>query len=185
MDVIAPFKNPDQSTMDMIRGYLMIIDILRQKMKAPEGLRYRSHEGFVFDLGQVWTPQQLPEEYMQMTPKACYENAATLVMDDPDLRYVEGFALSERGILPVMHAWAATVDGRVIDPTWDNPAGATYLGVEIPICAVQTMQLVTGFTGFFGNDYQVGFLILKLGRIPTEEEIRRAWRERRREERYR
>jgi hypothetical protein len=80
--------------------------------------------------GKEWKAAPLPAGIPKMPPKACYENASKLVMQLPELRYVEGIAYSsETGGLPFAHAWAVTPEGAVIDATWSNPAGARYFGV--------------------------------------------------------
>jgi hypothetical protein len=50
-------------------------------------------------------------------PKQCYMNATHLAQRDPALTYVEG-VVSVFGIA-VEHAWCATADGIVVDPTME------------------------------------------------------------------
>lgn len=68
----------------------------------------------------MWKP--LPVEYTDGEAKNCFQNACSLVIDDPGLIYCEGIAFSGgRYSIPVSHAWVIDpVDGRVIDNTWQQ-----------------------------------------------------------------
>ena len=75
-----------------------------------------------------------------MAARACYRNAV-LVAARRGLDYVAGFAA--RAAPPhmvVQHAWAATSDGTVVDPTWDPP-GRLYFGVRFTVSEVAGLIL--------------------------------------------
>ena len=172
----------EPATVDDIRGFLATMarataSIFRSATQEP--WTRRSLEQLVLDLGQPWQPQPLPEVFEQLIPKQCFLNTWELVRGERSLRYVEGYALSAGGVLPVQHAWAVGRDDRVIDPTWNDPEHAAYYGVVIPKRSVQAMMTATGYVGFFGNDYLTGNVIQRLGRIPTPDEIREGARDRR------
>lgn len=63
----------------------------------------------------------------------CYQNAANLVISDPDrFIYAEGYAVRpDLGIVVGEHAWVLDRHHAhaVIDPTWRNTKGAAYLGI--------------------------------------------------------
>lgn len=69
--------------------------------------------------------------------KECFENAGRqMIWDEGGLTYVEGYAYAaDLEGLPIHHAWLATPDGEVIDPTWgshnDRSPGTAYHGVPI------------------------------------------------------
>jgi hypothetical protein len=132
----------------------------------------RPIESLILEIGQAWTPQRLLRGVKPGPPKQCYASARQLVRRRTTLRYVEGFALGPESPLPVPHAWAATGDDRVVDPTWVDPERSAYYGVVIPLPSLQAMIVAAGQEGFFGSDYRIGFPTLKLGRIPTADEIR-------------
>lgn len=82
--------------------------------------------------GQEWEPQALPQDVEQGLPQECFRNASLLVMGRRDLSYCEGVAYAA-GLpddLGFLHAWAVTNDGKVIDPTWENPEQCKYFGVK-------------------------------------------------------
>jgi hypothetical protein len=75
-----------------------------------------------------------------MSAKACYRNAM-LFASRRGLDYVEGFAApAGQPHLVVPHAWAATSDGAVVDPTWDPP-GRLYFGVRFGVSEVAGLML--------------------------------------------
>lgn len=174
MSVVA-----EPSSVAMILRHLDMMDrIMREETRcATEEYQRRGTEALVRDLGRAWQAQALPDDYWQMEIQQCYSNTLVLVENERGLRYVEGYALSEHGILPVLHAWAVDRRGRVIDTTWDRPENAAYYGVVIPRASVRAMADASGFTGFLASDWMVGRPLQKLGRIPTPAEIRAAHQE--------
>jgi hypothetical protein len=159
------------ATVEQVVEYLEAIARLRTQIGRPVH-PVITVEGLVKDLGQAWTAQALPPEYERLAPKNCFENTWETVRDDDDLRYVEGYALSEHGILPVPHAWAVDPDGCVIDTTWERPERAAFYGLVIPKNVVVAMMFATRYYGVLGNDYLAGHPFAKLGRMPTVAEIR-------------
>jgi hypothetical protein len=91
---------------------------------------HRGMEEFVKAEGIWFTPpssSELPEDVPRGVVKECYSNCWNYLAENPlcGLTYCEGFAFH---LIPTMHAWLATPDGKVIDPTWPEP-GSEYLGV--------------------------------------------------------
>jgi hypothetical protein len=88
---------------------------------------YSCFEDFVLKNGMEFTKKgRLPKGERKGIQKQCYANSTRLVMRHPNLTYVEGYAA---GIIPVMHAWCVTKDGKVIDPTWKDSSKCNYFGV--------------------------------------------------------
>jgi hypothetical protein len=93
--------------------------------------RFFGVEDFVREHGRTWPPQQLPPGYKLMKLGHCGRNASRLALRDPELTYVEGFAVPNFFIGQVNylgHSWVADPEGRVIDPTWPE-GGSEYFGV--------------------------------------------------------
>ncbi|KKN90159.1 hypothetical protein LCGC14_0232750 [marine sediment metagenome] len=125
------------------------IKMLQEVMKGkrPKGWLYNNHCDFLLRHGNEFECQPLPEGIKKGTIKECYSNAFDLVLSEPDLIYVEGYANS---IIPTNHAWCATPEGLVVDPTWsdlgDHP-GREYFGVPFQTDFVRQTILRNGFHG--------------------------------------
>lgn len=94
-------------------------------------------EVFLLEYGQEFEENPRPDWVPQMTPKMCFANCFTLVMENRDrgLAYCEGYTLSSDLPLPIHHAWCVEEDGTLIEPTIrDKPEGETitYFGVKVP-----------------------------------------------------
>ena len=104
-------------------------------------LRFATPAGrYVLEHGEWFRAGPRPRDVRQMAARACYRNAV-LVAARRGLDYVEGFAA--RAAPPhmvVQHAWAATSDGTVVDPTWDPP-GRLYFGVRFTVSEVAGLIL--------------------------------------------
>jgi hypothetical protein len=114
--------------------------------QADPGERYGSAQALVLDQGRAWTPTPLPDELEEHrgVPGHCYEFAARLVDDVPELVYVEGYACPFPGSTwAIPHAWVGRLaDGAALDPTWPVP-GPAYYG--IPLTAAYRRDAPRGF----------------------------------------
>jgi hypothetical protein len=89
----------------------------------PDSVAYKQHL-LLGQYGRAWNPAELPAEVEKKPEGYCYQNAYHLVIDHPDLTYVEGYADSMK------HAWCVDAQGNVIDPTWTRLKHAkTYYGI--------------------------------------------------------
>jgi hypothetical protein len=110
-----------------ITGYL-------QQIAAIEG-GSRAFASFMLKHGREWESQAFPAEYPSGVPRGCFANSQKILFSRDGKRdglvYVEGYACS--GSLgfpfPTEHAWLVDPEGRVIDPTWEDPETSTYFGV--------------------------------------------------------
>jgi hypothetical protein len=99
----------------------------------------RAIAAFLLEHGRHWVSAPLPKGMKAKTPKQCYSNAQSVVVEaaaariDPGLTYVEGFACSGTvgGIIPIYHAWLVDGNGKVVDQTWKMPESSTYFGVAL------------------------------------------------------
>ena len=105
-------------------------------------------EAIVWKMGRSFTPLDAPRPHgvYRGKSKECYSNAYRLA-DDIKYRYVEGFAISDIGILlPIQHAWVTDKKGNVIETTWPK-SGFAYYGIPFG----QTMlNKIISETGTFG-----------------------------------
>jgi hypothetical protein len=110
---------------------------------------------YVAAYGERFPSQPLPADVEPGTPKQCYRNASLLVMERPDLTYVEGYARSpQTGGLVFMHAWAVDRAGKVIDPTWEHPEQAEYFGVKYDRAKYLKSLYKTEVYGVVGGTFQ-------------------------------
>lgn len=85
-------------------------------------------EEFVLRNGRPFLSAPYPGK--RMTAKECFKNAFLLHERQPQLLYVEGFAIRQNFVLPIHHAWLADpIAHTVIDPTWSEPETGSYYGV--------------------------------------------------------
>jgi hypothetical protein len=118
-------------TMEMPKDHLHQMVQLRKSGLLPlMGDKYCCREQVVLIHGREYTPRLLPKKYRRGFPGRCFQNAIELARRD-DLVYVEGFA-GRVGPIPLLHAWCVEPRSNfVIDPTWVEELGTTYLGVPI------------------------------------------------------
>lgn len=83
--------------------------------------------------GRRFRKSRLPSDVEVGEPKMCFMNACHLAIGDPDrFTYVEGYiSLSSIPGFPIHHAWCATEDGRVVDPTITDGRVTEYFGVPL------------------------------------------------------
>lgn len=130
-----------------------------------------AHAKFILAHGRAWEPTAQTFKGWRGKQKECFGNAAKLVLREPSLTYVEGYATA---IIPFHHAWCVTPDGTIVEPTLrigkrdkDHlPRG--YFGVPFDwefVCAylteVQTFGLLDGMSK--------KSIDLQTGKIPPEE----------------
>lgn len=101
------------------------------------------------DHGAVFTSQALPPEFERGPKKKCFMNAGRLAMERDDLIYCEGIA---HNIIPVEHAWCIDREGKVIDPTWDEPEKCAYVGVAFDTEWFFDRIQKTGVWGVIGGE---------------------------------
>jgi hypothetical protein len=109
--------------MENIRDYLQSWIDMAERVKADGGQQVLGPE-LVSELlfAHAREYQSVPwttwrgRGYRRGKVKECYRNAMLLALANPELTYVEGYGFS--GLIPCPHAWCATEEGRVVDPTW-------------------------------------------------------------------
>lgn len=97
----------------------------------------RAFATFILGHGRQWEAAALDDGIKRGVPRGCYRNSQKLLFSDMRRRfpeglvYVEGYACSGslNFALPLPHGWLVDPEGRVVDPTWDEPENSTYFGV--------------------------------------------------------
>lgn len=102
----------------------------------------------VLEHGRSYKAQPLPEGIERAKPRECFANALSLALGT-GWDYVEGYGMRPSIGWPIHHAWCADEDGRVIDPTWDNPEEASYYGIAFDVDHV----IGLGYTGLALEDF--------------------------------
>jgi hypothetical protein len=98
-----------------IEDFLTAITMLQNS--TPDGKDRPSVEKFILENGRYFKPAPLPRNIPHGDIHSCFENAFLLaVKNKTKYFYCEGYATT--GLLPTLHAWGVTADGKVIDPTW-------------------------------------------------------------------
>ncbi len=124
--------------------------------------KFRTPLEYVQAKGELYYGSPLPEGEEPGTPKECFANATHLVIQHSDWRYVEGFAMSE-GLLPVLHGWCVTAEGKVVDNTFTDPERAAYFGVVYDRSAYLKHLYKAKFYGLLGGADKISVKILKKG----------------------
>jgi hypothetical protein len=150
------------------QGLKEYLEQLRDVVESANGGRLKE-KGWVhaslYDLvleeGRFYQAKPRPAWCPQMEVKMCCSNAlaAALLYD---LDYCEGYAYKE-GLIPVEHAWCVDLDGKVVDPTWDDEGrGVAYFGIAVDPKIVDEITRAKGETGLFA-DWANGFPFLRVG----------------------
>ncbi len=92
------------------------------------GIGRVTHEEFVLEYGKTY---HNVEGGKRGTRKECFRNAARLVIDSPTAIYVEGYCMSKKFGLPILHAWIERRDdGAAFEVTFDDPENFEYFGIR-------------------------------------------------------
>lgn len=92
--------------------------------------QFRCYEELMLAHGRLMPQAPLPPDIERGKPKECFSNCQDLVLTDPSLTYVEGYATFETLPIAVPHAWALTDEGSVVDSTWTQE-NRHYFGIAI------------------------------------------------------
>jgi hypothetical protein len=108
-----------------IRNQLIQMHRIRCITSLP-GSNFVGQEGFLLRHGQWFKTDDRTPSGRRMTRKQCYCNSAECALDDPTLRYCEGYCHDKRFLF--QHAWVIDERGMVVDPTLRETPRA-YFGV--------------------------------------------------------
>lgn len=120
---------------------------------VPGGVR-----DYMLTRAQEWTrdddliAEWLEDGRLTAEKKECFRNAAENAIANPELTYVEGYAMPQVVDMPMAHAWNVDADGNVIDPTWEN-GGKAYYGIEFETAELCALLIKTEHYGFLCRMY--------------------------------
>lgn len=107
---------------------------------------------YIMAYGEEFKTMPLPSNVRKGVQNECYKNASLLVIERPDLTYVEGWAQTTKsGGIAFMHGWTVDKDGNVIDPTFGNE-GHSYFGVKYDRTAYLKQLYKAKFYGVTAGD---------------------------------
>lgn len=119
-----------------------LVPLFRGNQPLP-GIGYRAPPEYLLDHAHEFGSARLTHDESRIVDaaldsagepafKACYANAQGLVVADKTgtIRYHEGYAFSDAGLVAA-HAWAS-INGKVLDLTWEDHRGRWVLGVLPP-----------------------------------------------------
>jgi len=108
------------------------------------GARYYK---WILENGKLFTEKGDPKKFNKVFKKrfkGCYYNAQMLALDNEELKYYEGWAISGGVGFPLDHGFNVA-GGKIIDVSW--PDGIEYFGIEIPLDFVRREMLRTEIAG--------------------------------------
>lgn len=103
---------------------------------------------------------KLPKNIVKGKLKSCFKNATHLVLENPNLKYFEGYAVSNLGI-PLLHAWVENEQGEIIDNTWKDPHKCFYFGVCFDSKTLKEEILKNEIYGLLNLGYKVNVELIK------------------------
>lgn len=134
-------------SLESVKNYLKQFDVLVRRYNGVE-----SAHGFCLKYGVAFEGAPLPDRIDRGIPKECFRNAALLVTSfKRKLIYCEGWGATPRVRIPIHHAWAVDAQGRVIDPTWDDPETCVYFGVPFDTEEMYRLIEESGSYGLLDN----------------------------------
>lgn len=133
------------------------------KFQEEEGRRFFDLYDLVLTLGEEFVGAPRPDWCEQMSMQQCYANCDELTWDAENLTYCEGWGWKKGILLPVCHAWLVNQDGEVIDPTWDDPEDAVYIGLRLPDEVRLESNRRSGFNAVLDSDWMADGWFLREG----------------------
>lgn len=150
MSNVIDFREPFSDVAnDSIRRYVEIqVEMRREWQRGRSDYEYLCMEDFVLREGQVFTGMSPRDpKYKRGYLKHCFYNAyLAAARSRGNLRYVEGYATTVNGFMPVLHAWCIDRDDLVVETTWRGaPLGvemipSAYMGVVFDMDHVRSTR---------------------------------------------
>ena len=145
----------------MIKQYLESMVAIRANMQhsLQSHFAWSCIEELVLKIGQGFTYKARPRSFKKGLPKSCYYNSAMLVINDPSLTYVEGYACI-RGI-PILHAWVIRSGSKfVIDVTANGLTDYYGIPFKTEYVVDRAVNSPDGFALL--DDWYAGFPLLRM-----------------------
>jgi hypothetical protein len=113
------------------------------KNQSPGAIYYK----WILKNGKLFTEKIDSKKFNKIFKKrfkGCYYNAQMLALDNKELKYYEGWGISEGIGFPLDHGFNVA-GGKVVDISW--PDGIEYFGIEIPLDFIRKEMLRTETAG--------------------------------------
>lgn len=138
--------------------------LISQLQTFPETPDAKTHmkltaSAFVLRYGYLYKPSKLSKDFSKGTVQECFANATKLLMQEKQLVYCEGFAISKGCPLPTRHAWVTDGKGRAFDSTWKR--GIAYAGVPLKTDYVVSLALKYRAIVSMIDDWEHGWPLLR------------------------
>lgn len=135
LEIGIMLRTKDSAVRDVVKNMAELLHYMQQLSGLESGSR--AFTTFVLEHGREWVSSAFDLPSGRWIPRACYHNCQAILLADVrrskprGFIYVEGYACSAAVGFPFVteHAWLVDRDGRVIDPTWDDPERSAYFGV--------------------------------------------------------
>lgn len=131
------------------------------------GIDRMTHEQFVLEYGKTYHNVAVGKRGAK---KECFSNAARLVLaSEGEAIYVEGYCMSKKFGLPILHAWIERrEDGAAFEVTLDDPENYEYFGIRYQTEFLVTEMVEHRVWGILGGHPQTARELL-LGDTTEEE----------------
>jgi len=107
----------------------------------------KAYYKWVLEAGKLFTEKDDPKKFNKFFEKrfkGCYYNAQMMAIDNKELKYYEGWGITEAIGIPFDHGFNAA-RGKVIDISWKD--GIEYFGIEIPKDFIMNEMVETRIAG--------------------------------------
>ncbi len=125
-----------------------LIEYLEAVKKLHRGNKIgKAYYKWILENGKLFTEKDQDRKVAKWFKKranGCYYNAQMLSLDNRNLKYFEGWGITEGIGIPLEHGFN-TAAGKVFDISW--PDGIEYFGVEIPKDFIRKEMLRTKIAG--------------------------------------
>lgn len=165
-------RKPSTTSDQSLKRNLEMMRQFKSNQVDFSGWAYKSSLEMVLREGRFCkvTDAELPNGIEYGDVKSAYKNALELSLDNDQLTYVEGYALTElSGGMAFPHAWVIDANGEVIDNTW-RMKGTSYFGVPFKSEFVNSVHENFGMYGVIPeipteqyNPFKYGFEFYEFG----------------------
>ena len=112
----------------------IVLEYLNALAKLYAGHEYgEGYYKWVLENGKLFTEKEDAKKFRKSFRKrfkGCYYNAQVMAVDNRELKYYEGWGVTEAVGIPLEHGFNV-VGEKVVDISWAD--GKEYFGIEVPV----------------------------------------------------